>query len=81
MRPDIPDARRRRRCVGFLEERALRQWDDFKKAYVALYKPLLLRFTFPFPNPLLHLFRIGYRRFRRKGGRARTENAKGRGRE
>ncbi|MEF3301705.1 serine/threonine protein kinase [Paenibacillus sp. GYB003] len=50
----------------FLKNEPCCMWDDFKKSYYALYKPVLLRFTFPIPNALLNLMRKAYRLVRKR---------------
>ncbi|WP_409342051.1 serine/threonine protein kinase [Paenibacillus sp. MBLB4367] len=51
----------------FLKRESCEMWDDFKKAYHALYTPLLLRRPVPLPDFILNGVRRGYRLFRRSG--------------
>lgn len=36
-------------------------WEDFKKAYYRLYKPIASRWIFPVPQALLELVRKAYK--------------------
>lgn len=51
----------------FLNHTYCAMWDDLKKSYYALYKPLLLRRPFPLPHALLNMLRKGYRLIRKRG--------------
>ncbi|MBN3525318.1 serine/threonine protein kinase [Paenibacillus apiarius] len=46
-------------------------WEDFKRAYHWLYKPVLLRWNLPVPARLLEWCRKGYRFYRRNGKKRR----------
>lgn len=50
----------------FLKDEYCTMWDDFKKMYAVLYKPLLLNATVPIPDRLLNWLRKGYRIFRKR---------------
>lgn len=49
----------------FLKMEYCRMWDDFKKAYRKIYKPLLLRRPFPVPELMLEGVRKSYRHYKR----------------
>ncbi|PYI54823.1 serine/threonine protein kinase [Paenibacillus flagellatus] len=51
----------------FLKDEYCSMWDDLKKSYYMLYKPILYRFPIPIPHALLNLLRKGYRLFRKRG--------------
>ncbi|WP_438448120.1 serine/threonine protein kinase [Gorillibacterium sp. sgz5001074] len=52
----------------FLKMEYCRMWDDFKKAYRKLYKPLLLRRPVPIPERLLEGVRKSYRYYKKWRG-------------
>lgn len=52
----------------FLKMEYCRMWDDFKKAYRKLYKPLLLRNPVPVPELMLDGIRKSYRYYKRWTG-------------
>ena len=54
----------------FLHEEACPAWDDFKKFYYLLYRPLLRPLGLRVPRPVLEAVRKLHRRFRRPGDRA-----------
>lgn len=49
----------------FLKQDPCTAWNDLKRAYYALYRPILCRFPFGFPYQLLDLTRFTYRFYRR----------------
>jgi hypothetical protein len=49
----------------FLEREECSKWEDLKRAYYRLYRPVLLRFGLRVPLFMLNLTRGGYRWFRR----------------
>lgn len=53
---DVSDFLKQERCI---------MWNDLKRAYYAIYKPLLQRHPIPIPQPLLNAVRKGYRLIRR----------------
>ena len=51
----------------FLKQDPCSAWNDLKRAYYALYQPILSRFPFGVPYQLLDLTRLTYRLYRRFG--------------
>jgi hypothetical protein len=49
----------------FLKDEDCSMWEDFKKAYYHLYRPVASRWMFPIPRPILEIVRKGYRLWRR----------------
>jgi hypothetical protein len=50
----------------FLKQEDCGMWDDFKKIYYRLYRPVASRKVFPVPRIVLELVRKGYQRWRRR---------------
>ncbi|WP_025692750.1 serine/threonine-protein kinase [Paenibacillus zanthoxyli] len=50
----------------FLKQEDCTMWDDFKKAYTRLYRPIASLWLFPVPRPVLEMVRKGYRLWRRR---------------
>lgn len=51
----------------FLKLESCSMWDDLKRAYYAIYKPLMGKKPFPVPAWMLNSMRSGYRWTRKKG--------------
>ncbi|WNS46967.1 serine/threonine-protein kinase [Paenibacillus sp. MMS20-IR301] len=50
----------------FLKEEDCSMWEDYKKAYYHLYRPVASRWMFPVPGMILEAVRKGYRLWRRR---------------
>lgn len=48
----------------FLKEEDCRMWEDFKRAYYRLYRPIASRWMFPVPGMVMEAVRKGYRLWR-----------------
>ncbi|MNM14045.1 hypothetical protein D3C81_242470 [compost metagenome] len=55
----------------FLKREDCMMWEDFKKAYYRLYRPLASRHAVPVPDAVLQAVRRGYRLWRKSQGRSR----------
>ncbi|SIQ95921.1 serine/threonine protein kinase [Paenibacillus macquariensis] len=50
----------------FLKQEDCNMWDDFKKAYYTLYRPIASLWLFPVPGAVLEAVRKGYQLWRRR---------------
>jgi len=50
----------------FLKQEDCNMWDDFKKAYYGLYRPIASLWLFPVPGAVLEVVRKGYQLWRRR---------------
>ncbi|NQX45493.1 serine/threonine protein kinase [Paenibacillus tritici] len=50
----------------FLKQEDCSMWEDYKKAYYQLYRPVASRWMFPVPRLVLETVRRGYRLWRRR---------------